>query len=70
MILRPSAAALYWFLKAEHEVSYENQEELARLVRIPYGTLKDGLKELRSLGLVERTGKSIKLRSEHNSSKK
>ncbi|MFC6593092.1 helix-turn-helix domain-containing protein [Deinococcus lacus] len=67
LFVKPSAAAVYWFLIARGEVEYTNQEELADAVGISYGTFKDGLRELRQQGLVERDKKHIRLLcSEHS----
>jgi DNA-binding MarR family transcriptional regulator len=58
---KPAAAAVYWYLSAHGEARYQNQQELADLVGIAYGTLKDGIRELRAAGLIE-GGRRIELK--------
>jgi len=61
---KPSAAALYWFIKSKGgEFEYTNQEDLAAQVKISYGTLKDAIKELRAAGELENIGKCVRLKS-------
>lgn len=60
--MAPSAAALYWFLKANGETTYRNQRELAEAVGIDYATLKNGLRLLREVELIQREGKTLKVK--------
>lgn len=60
--MAPSAAALYWFLRANGETTYRNQQELAAAVGIDYATLKNGLRLLRERELVQREGKTIRVK--------